>query len=806
MRTTLLILLLFSAHLVINANPILNIELGADTSLCANDTLILDLNLNAPVDSIFWSTGETSEFIQITTSGIYFVEVIQDSCIARDTILVDFIPIPEFDLGNDTTICAYDSIRLSYNSSVPITDFLWSTGDTSSTITIYESGLYTLSANNEFCTYEDSISINTITMPIIDPGIDSTYFCEGEFIDIGIDMPSDTNIHILWNTGDSVSIITPEEEGLYIISITNAFCNLSDSIYLEEIVINDFDLGLPPLLCLGDTVLIGIDSSYSEYDILWNTNPEDTTSVINVTESGLYIINVSRLTCIESDSINIETTPYPDVIIGIEENCYGLATVFYNLSENVLSEAVQTWTLGDGEMFQSDTSNFEHFYDLNGGIYNISLSIDNNGCESSLDTTISVHLQPTASASALPSCFGDLTQINNDSEAVDNSATVQILTDGLVFDESLEEMYSHIYSESGSFDVTFIVNNNNGCIDTFQFTTLIHPLPVVSFQGLDSSYCENEGLDLLIGFPPNGTFTSNQGHIIENPNIEDNISFFDPVGEGENIIITYTHTNANTCSNSYSQTVNNVYPAPMPVIHGLSDAYCEDVEFDTIYTDYTGGVYYEYPYIIDESTNDSTAILEIKEAGTFSIAFQYTNEFGCMDSVKTEFTVNPLPVANLGPDQYIMPGDIVTISNEINLNDYNYLWSTGSDESSIQTSNAGYYIITVTNNNTGCAAQDTILIEFGDPPTNILPLKSTEEHISVVNPIRNDQITIKFLNAELSNKSIQLYTIDSKEVLSENIPINSTEEQVIHITIPHYLPSGIYILKVEDKVVQLLKL
>ena len=92
----------------------------------------------------------------------------------------------------------------------------------------------------------------------------------------------------------------------------------------------------------------------------------------------------------------------------------------------------------------------------------------------------------------------------------------------------------------------------------------VNPLPVVSFTGLASSYCNNEMAATLVGTPANGVFSGNgvSG------------SMFDPATSGlGSQVVTYTYTDSLACTNFAADTTM-VYEAPMAVM-SADTAICE---------------------------------------------------------------------------------------------------------------------------------------------------------------------------------------------------------------------------------------
>ncbi|HEX5002485.1 MAG TPA: gliding motility-associated C-terminal domain-containing protein [Bacteroidia bacterium] len=73
-----------SVSITVIALPVVN--LGADTSLCTGDTLLLDAT--EPNAGYLWQDGSGNPVFQVTTQGVYAVTVTADGCSAADSIIV----------------------------------------------------------------------------------------------------------------------------------------------------------------------------------------------------------------------------------------------------------------------------------------------------------------------------------------------------------------------------------------------------------------------------------------------------------------------------------------------------------------------------------------------------------------------------------------------------------------------------------------------------------------------------------------------------------------------------------------------
>ena len=77
-----------------HVEPIPDVALGADTTLCTGE--VLKLNPTHPINEYQWSDGSTDSVKYISEAGIYSVVVPSDDCTIQDSIAVEFIDCPGF--------------------------------------------------------------------------------------------------------------------------------------------------------------------------------------------------------------------------------------------------------------------------------------------------------------------------------------------------------------------------------------------------------------------------------------------------------------------------------------------------------------------------------------------------------------------------------------------------------------------------------------------------------------------------------------------------------------------------------------
>lgn len=195
------------------------VALGSDTTLCEGE--LLTLNAPAEANSYLWSTGETTASIGVTASNIYWVEANTNNCITTDTISVSFHPLPMVNIGNDTTICSGAVLLDAGNAGA---GYQWSTGATTQTISVAETGTYSVTVNDSGCTSSDNITITVA--PPVDLGEDINV-CDGTEVMLSA---GDQGTAWLWSTGETTSSIEVNEDGVYWVEVSFGSCTHKDSI------------------------------------------------------------------------------------------------------------------------------------------------------------------------------------------------------------------------------------------------------------------------------------------------------------------------------------------------------------------------------------------------------------------------------------------------------------------------------------------------------------------------------------------------------------------------------------------------
>ena len=114
----------------------------------------------------------TNAEITATKSGAYIVKysIASDTCMSRDTIVLNIEKAPESRLGNDTSLCIGTSITLEPVNTANTLSFLWSNGSTAPKLSIHQPGIYWMQASNSCGFSTDTVIVMQKKLPDISLG------------------------------------------------------------------------------------------------------------------------------------------------------------------------------------------------------------------------------------------------------------------------------------------------------------------------------------------------------------------------------------------------------------------------------------------------------------------------------------------------------------------------------------------------------------------------------------------------------------------------------------------------------------
>jgi hypothetical protein len=234
---------------------------------------------------------------------------------------------------------------------------------------------------------------------------------------------------------------------------------------------------------------------------------------------------------------------------------------------------------------------------------------------------------------------------------------------------------------------TYSVWNKKALCNTkYSITIKVVPLPAVSVNS--GTICEGEPFKLI----PTGcdSYTFSGGSSIVSPSVTTD----------------YTVTGSNFGCEMTADAIANVYVNPRPVINVSGGEICDGSSF-TISP--SGASTYTF--------SSGSAIVSPTANTTYSIIG--TSAQGCVSAIAlVNVTVNPVPVANAGPDQTVYVGypplQCANLNGSGAPGPCQFSWCTGDTTSSTSVCppSSQIYTLTVTSNN--CSSTDQVLVNVVD--------------------------------------------------------------------------------------------
>lgn len=267
--------------------------------------------LSFPSDSLlgqwyfYWTSDGSyyySDSLIAYYSGNYQLSIYNQNCMySSDTDLVLIVPQPlVINSVGSTYNCTGDSIILFTSAT---TNFTWNTGETSDTISVYDTGNYYITLIDSNACPDTS---NQIGIHISDPQtklLNDTSFCSGQFIHFTL---PGQNYIFLWTDNSYHSYLDINQPGNYFIEIRDNYgCQIYDTITVSENQLPLVDLGRDTLLCQNQSIVLN-SGSYSNY--LWNDGSSNSSLLSAYTgiDTVTYFVSVTDTNhCSNSDSINV---------------------------------------------------------------------------------------------------------------------------------------------------------------------------------------------------------------------------------------------------------------------------------------------------------------------------------------------------------------------------------------------------------------------------------------------------------------------------------------------------------------------
>ena len=494
----------------VNAIPVANA--GADVSTCQGTSVTLSASGGS---SYLWSTGATTQTINVNPNSTttYSVQVTQNGCSSSDTVMVTVNPSPTINAGSDVTINLGESTTLTATGG---NTYLWSTGSTSSSITVSPTvtTTYTVTGYLNGCESTDTVTVFLVDNSVTANAGPDVSICNGS----STTLTATGGSTYLWSTGATTASISvsPTTTTTYTVTAYDATGTNSDTddVTVTVNAIPVANAGADVSTCQGTSVTLSA-SGGSSY--LWSTGATTQTINVNPNSTTTYSVQVTQNGCSSSDTVMVTVNPSPTINAGSD--------VTINLGESTTLTATggntYLWSTGSTSSSITVSPTVTTTYTVTGYL---------NGCQNTDSVTVFVNSANANAGQDQTICNGysaTLTATGGDTYLWSTGATTQSITVNP--------------TSTSTYTVTAYVGNSQ---DTDSVIVTVNPNPnVVIANGSEVSILEGEYVTLSVSGA--NTYLWNNG--ATQPNI----------AVSPNTTTTYSVTGyINNCSDTKQVTVN----------------------------------------------------------------------------------------------------------------------------------------------------------------------------------------------------------------------------------------------------------
>ncbi|HEY0978350.1 MAG TPA: hypothetical protein VGE21_12835, partial [Flavobacteriales bacterium] len=494
----------------------------------------------------------------------------------------------------------------------------------------------------------DEVHVEVTPLPTVNLG-PNVILCVGDELLLDATVPGGTYEWQDGSTGPTFNVTGP---GLYSVEVTANNCTAIDNINVQYRQLPAVDLGDDLVLCEGETVLLNAFLAGSTYE--WQNG--STASTFLVTGPGTYTVEVTRLGCTNSSTIEVVYNPLPVVDLGDDlALCIGDPLVLNATTPGATYE----W---------QDGSTAPTFNVQTGGSYEVEVTLNNCMASDQIDVVVNVppmvDLGPNVTLCQGEDVTFDLTGLG-DEYLWSGGSTSTVLTVG----------------DAGTYQVQVGLND---CFSFDEVEVFVNPIPGV-FLGADVELCENDPFT-LDATTPGATYVWQDGSTAPT---------FDVTSTG-----TYeVEVTVDGCTGVDDVEVT-VHEAP-DVELGPNVVVCPGAShtFDAT----TPGA----TYLWNDGSTDATFTTD--QPGTYAVEVMRN---GCSFFDEVTLSNFDAQTVYLGPDATACTGTPVPLS--IALPGATFLWNTGSTASSILANSTGWFWVDATLN--GCTVRDSIHLTFNPYP------------------------------------------------------------------------------------------
>ncbi len=500
---------------------------SVDDTLCHNDTVFFtDLSTpgGAPITSWLWNFGDGATSTQQNPYHIYAIPgnyiatlVVTDAngCSSPFSANVIVNPRPTPFVSGPLSGCAGDLLTFFAFTfgGPPAVNWYWDMGDGTTYTTPFVQHAY--ATGGTFVQKIVGISVrgcpsDTVTRIITITGHTAAFTandaCLGSavmFTDQSTTNGQITNWNWDFGDGNSSTATNPSHTygstGTYLVTLQvrgpNG-CNDAISQTVNVFVSPTAAFSAPPLSCTNSGTQFTDLSQAGDaplQDWLWDFDDGNSSTQQNplhyYANIGIYdvqLIVVDTNGCPDTTNQSVAVTLPPSAAFTFSNNCVNATTWFTDMSiPGGISILNWYWDFGDGST--STQQHPSHVYTASGNYTVELIVVDYDGCSDTVSQTVPINALPNVSFSATTVCEGFVTQFTDQTLVTDAALAYWSWSFGDGNTGNTQNP-SHIYANPGTYTVSLIVTDVDGCKGIYTDQVVVYESPTAAFTA--TSVCE----------------------------------------------------------------------------------------------------------------------------------------------------------------------------------------------------------------------------------------------------------------------------------------------------------------------------
>ena len=315
----------------------------SDTAVCEGNFPVLLTPAVSGTASLLWSNGATTNSTTVGSEGQITLQATNICGTVSATAIVTQVDLPEISLIASIDTCLQDGgpiVLVPVLDDVSITT--WSDGTTGTSLTVSETGVYTVYGSNACGTDSASCTITIRELPEI-TGLSDTSVCEGNFPVSFVPTVSGAAT-VLWSNGATTNSTTVGSAGQITLQATNVCGTVSATAMVTQIDLPEISLIASIDTCLHDGTSIVLAPVLDDVTVTsWSDGTAG--SSLTVSATGVYTVYGSNVCGTDSAACTVVIREFPDLYLPATlDTCFEIGTGFSYTAQG--SPGAYQWNSG----------------------------------------------------------------------------------------------------------------------------------------------------------------------------------------------------------------------------------------------------------------------------------------------------------------------------------------------------------------------------------------------------------------------------------------------------------------------------